>query len=79
MSQNKIEDIETRDSESEQIKYPLTYPEDDWFFVTMIVLSVLTLIGYIVVYIIKSYQSWLFGKRFYQFSRLKLVFIYKIY
>jgi len=55
MSQNKIEDIETRDSESEQIKYPLTYPEDDWFFVTMIVLSVLTLIGYIVVYIIKSY------------------------
>ena len=52
MLQNNIEDIETKKSENEQVKYPLTYPEDDWFLVTMIVVGVLTLIGYIVEFII---------------------------
>ena len=46
MSQNNVEDVETKDPENEQVKYPLTYPEDDWFFVTMIVICVATLIGY---------------------------------
>lgn len=55
MSQPDVKDLETKKPENKQVKYPLTYPEDDWWLVIMTILCTLLVIGYIVAYIIKSH------------------------